>query len=200
MKKLTNKQQNEITDKLLAIYSSATSDQIKEGYKWYFKANITARTIKSNLALKGIDVSLSKIVGVISALSPNNKWHRNLQDAEMLLSNPLHDTKVCTYTLNKHKAFDIMGSNSENEIYSILGGLKTKSFYKNILNPSQSLEVTIDLWMYRAAGLKQQDSNYKFIAKSVNEIAKKGNVLPHQVQATIWIVLRSSYEMDKKAA
>jgi hypothetical protein len=200
MKKLTDKEQNEITNKLLDIYSKASTKQIKEGHTWYFKANLSAKTIKSKLALSGINISLSKIVGVISALSPSNKWHRNLLDAEMLLNNPLHETKVCTYNLNKLKAFDIMGSNIENEIYLTLGGLKTKSFYKNILNPITSKEVTIDLWMYRSAGLKQLDSNYKFIANSVRIIAEKNNVLPHQVQAVIWIVLRSSYEMKKKSA
>ena len=55
------------------------------------------------------------VVGVLSALSPNNKWERNvIDDTENMCvayksDIPLDDVKVCTYNANKQKAIKILG-------------------------------------------------------------------------------------------
>ena len=181
----------EIFNKLFGLYNKATFKQRHLGNLWYNQANLDAQNIQCKLSNDGILVELPKVIGVISALSPNNKWERNLLDAELLIRKPLLMTKVCTYTANRVKALQILGSDND-KILSILGGRKTKSFYNNILNPFSDDSVTVDLWMYRGAELKQSPKNYELISDITKGIASlQSNVLPHQVQATIWSVLRN---------
>lgn len=172
--------------RLLDLYKEATPENHREGMIWYHQARSHAK----RLSLKH-NVPLRKVVGIISALSPNNKWHRNLLDADLFLDKPLLETKVCTYTDNRIKAIKILSLRPDQDIQDILGGTKTKSFYDNILNENSQM-ITVDLWMYRAVGLEMSVKNYQIISDAIKLIAdntfhKKGYI----VQATLWTVIRN---------
>lgn len=174
--------ENTITLRLLNIFSNASASQRSIGLNWYLDAHKIA---------KKHGISHNKACGVISALSPNNKWNRNILDADKFIKEPSLETKACTYTVNRVKALKILSIENDSDISSILGGTKTKSFYDNILNKNSEM-VTVDLWMYRAAELPMSNKNYKLISDSIRSISSVVKLKPYQVQAILWVVIRDS--------
>jgi hypothetical protein len=92
--------------------SLATPDDIEAGLSWYRDAMEYAKYLSVEF-----NVSRKVAAGVISALSPNNKWERNKIDAFTVLQ-AVRDgqdpgsVSVCTYGANKRKAFAINRRNS----------------------------------------------------------------------------------------
>ena len=84
---------------ILKVYRRATTEDIANGYKWYDEAK-TYCSIISGLS----GVKLNTVIGVMAALSPNNKWERNKVDAFNVIQawreglTPDH-VKCCTYVL-----------------------------------------------------------------------------------------------------
>jgi hypothetical protein len=109
MKILTRQQleQATMTGHILEMFNKANELEIANGMCWYKVANREAKQIqvKSNQGLK-----INQICGIIAALSPRNKWLRNLIDAENLAicydgSLPsLLNYKAATFSSNKLKA------------------------------------------------------------------------------------------------
>lgn len=167
----------------------ASLSQIDTGMQWYENANKQAQKLSKE---HGYPVAV--VSGVISALSPSVQWERNLIDAHNILRN--EESRVSTYPAHKGKALEIMAPwNDEDYIYSILlgnrgRGKKTASFFDNILNYETSTRVTVDRWMYRACGLDANVKYYDEIQDAVRMIAVSEGILPHQVQAIVWEVMR----------
>jgi hypothetical protein len=83
----------------------ASQADIVSGLHWYQRAH--------DLAVKFIHeydgLTMGQAVGVIAALSPNNKWERNCIDAEAMIKTwsiggDYNMIKVCTFNPNKRKA------------------------------------------------------------------------------------------------
>ena len=94
--------------------------------------------------------------GVIAALSPNNRWERNIVDAEAIIKcwraggtrADMLNVKVCTYGKMKAKAIDILTRFDGNieewqDITTILKGKKIVEFFNCITNPKLN-DVCID--------------------------------------------------------
>ena len=84
---------------------ASVADQA-EGMTWYERAYAAAVRLADQYEIK-IDTA----AGVIAALSPRNKWTRNLIDAENLIATfvaagaeAAADVKCCTFGKNKKKA------------------------------------------------------------------------------------------------
>jgi hypothetical protein len=97
------------------------------------------------------------------------------------------------------------------DISNTLSGTKRRSFYNNIVNPTVGDSVTVDTWMARAimntngmdlktaseflrknrVALGGTGVGYYLIAESVREVAKRLNMLPHEVQAAYWVSVSS---------
>jgi hypothetical protein len=174
-----------IKQRLQAIFDRASEQQIAEGRAWYPTAYLHALQLSLNH-----NKPLYVTAGIIAALSPNNKWERNLYDAELFLSKPSLDTKVCTFLMNRRKALAILDAKNQDEVRHILRGRKTVSFYDNMVNNESSYRVTVDLWMFRAAEVKASDKHYRLIEDAVLEMALESELLPMDIQAVIWTVLR----------
>ncbi len=173
---------------ILKHYNSASNEQLKDGETWYERAYNEALLLS-----QVFEIPLPKVVGIISALSPNNKWKRNLKDAWNLLETPLITTKCCTYTKQRQKALDILnGSGREAEILDILNGTKTRNFFTNILYYKDSQSVTVDTWAYRSVDLEPKMKHYVDIQTAYQNVAKQLNLVPHQLQAVVWGVVRGS--------
>ena len=124
-------------ENIKAIYKLATAAERVDGIKWY----PTARAIAQNLS-EEYDVRLNVAIGVIAALSPRNKWNRNVIDAENLITAFIADpesavtVKVCTFGANKAKAIACLKLDAErdsdgvhlSEILAILSGPKLREF------------------------------------------------------------------------
>lgn len=117
---------------ILAVFFKATDLETINGAEWYPAANHAAQIMAARYS-----VTLETVAGVIAALSPNNKWERNLTDADSVIraySMGGHDAadsiKVGTYNANKIKSLAIL---SGADCLQILGGLKVRAFYDCII-------------------------------------------------------------------
>jgi hypothetical protein len=117
---------------ILAVFLNATDLETITGRRWYLDANDAANTVAQRYS-----VTLETAAGVIAALSPNNRWERNLTDANFMIRaysigghNAADSIKVGTYNANKIKALSIL---SGEDCLQILGGLKVRAFYDCII-------------------------------------------------------------------
>ncbi len=194
-------------DSIIAMYfNSSKVDRVK-GKTWYSNAYSIACTLG-----KKYDVSSNTVSALISALSPSNKWQRNVEDAEMMLRAnayglELSDCKPCTYKKQKEKAIAILQGNvsDDDSLTAILSGQKTKSFYHNISTDGKTDDCTIDghsfnVWNGTVTTLRDvpnmtpktykliQD-DYRKAAKIISEI--EGETLTaSEIQAITWVAYR----------
>jgi len=180
---------------ILKVYRRATPEDIANGLEWYDRAKRYA-TIISNLS----GVNLNTVVGVMAALSPNNRWERNVKDTERMVwawvkGEDLSDFKVSCYNTMKAKAWSILEDDltDDTDILTRLNGQKIRSFYSNIRGLD---EVTIDGHAYNIAlgirqGLTTDKTNmgkklYREMQSAYVKAAKRVGVKPHELQAITW--------------
>jgi hypothetical protein len=186
---------------ILAVFFSASQADIIEGENWYFRANLIASEIGQRY---GIDQHV--VAGVIAALSPNNRWSRNVTDAEALVKAfclgevNLKAVKVSTFNKNKDKAIRILGGEDPRDV---LGGLKVRAFYECITGGNQ---VCVDghaysIWLGQRVATSSTPKispklyatiaqDYHLAAQQVNQITGK-QYTGSQVQAITWVTWRN---------
>jgi hypothetical protein len=154
------------------------------------------------------DIELHLVVGVISVLSPNNTWERNLVDAENVLDyftnaerHEWQELTVSTYRSNRDKAFTILESG---RVFPTLKGPKVEAFYHCILGDCSEVCIdshAINAWFgYRRTGsnlpnvkvtvMRRIRGDYLRLAKSVGKH-------PREVQATLWLFWLERIEQRK---
>ena len=118
---------------ILAVFFQASSSEVMAGKRWYGDALSACQTIAADYGLP-----VCTVAGVVAALSPNNKWERNLIDADNLCKlytlggyDDAAQCKVSTFHANKRKALSILNGTDPLEA---LGGLKVRAFYRCILD------------------------------------------------------------------
>ena len=200
--KLSNQTDRAIKANLRAWYKVASKRQVIEGKRWYEDANLFA----SELASKS-GHSTEKIAGVISALSPRNKWHKNLQDAETVTWAQARkmkpsQVKVSTYHKNKDKAFNILDGTQAIEEKS----RKTYSFVKNVGELDENY-ITVDSWHLRACQSKPSKmvkpkevqevvtpKQYDRIKDLTITVAEEFNIKGYEFQAIVWVAIKEKTE------
>jgi len=121
-------------ENILAIYNLATPDEIEHGVTWYATAYCESLKIAEDL-----DIPVHIVVGVVAALSPNNKWDRNIVNARDLCTayingDSIESFKVSTYGKMKEKAWRIMDEMPDYEATKVLlNGQKIVCFFENIM-------------------------------------------------------------------
>ena len=141
---------------IVARFTLATSQEVQLGTDWYPSAYKIAVRIAGKYG-----IPTETAAGVIAALSPSNRWERNIVDAEAIIkvfkAGATRDEvldpdapiiKVCTYLNQKTKAWDILHRfdppmDEWQEITEILKGVKTIEFFNCITNPKLD-DVCID--------------------------------------------------------
>ena len=138
---------------ILAVYFMASDAEKIAGDAWYREARDIATRIAQDCG-----ISTAKAAGVIAALSPNNRWERNVIDARQVcelyariqpkdqIEFSGHPIKVCTYGANLGKAERILLLNSVDEvdgIAAILNGPKTASFFLCIMGVPGKIVVDV---------------------------------------------------------
>ena len=129
---------------IVAKFTLATSQEVQLGCDWYPSALKIATRIADKYGLR-----TEVVAGVIAALSPNNRWERNIVDAEAIIKcwaaggtrTDMLNVKVCTYGKMKAKAVDIL--TRDIEIVEILNGKKIIEFFNCITNTALN-DVCID--------------------------------------------------------
>jgi len=189
---LSKNERRNISLRLDKIFNKASEEQIKDGKNWYKVANKEALKLATEF-----DLCPLKTAGVISALSPNNRWAQNLKDAHKVCKafvngKGAEDVKVCTFNTNKFKAFAILSGDVEitNE------SRKTYSFIRNVGHLDDE-RVTIDVWHLRACYGKSKGTPTKSTYDELESIAlkkaKKLGIKGYEYQAIIWVVIRENW-------
>ena len=195
------------TRNIAGILSLATEADIFEGKEWYARAHRFGVQL-----IAAYDITMGQAIGVIAALSPNNKWERNCADADRLINAYISDhdlslTKVCTYNTNKQKAIDILSLDTESlddeAIVSILNGKKITAFYRSIMGDPNA--VCVDGHAYSVfIGQRIPTTKTPSISASLYETIQRAYCLvayrsfeicghklsPTQVQAVTWVTYR----------
>jgi hypothetical protein len=191
IKSLSPYQKRKIKKNLLEMYEKRTDQHTQEGMQWYKTANQICVDMG-----KQLDYDPAVVAQVISALSPRNKWERNIIDTRTVLEavndgKSPEDVKVSTFHSNKNKAFEI--ARGERGIDQ--ASPKTYSFVKNIAELDDS-KVTIDVWHLRACFGKTIDSGltplrYKQLEQLTLKCAEMVGVRGYEFQAIVWGIVRS---------
>ena len=121
-------------ENILAIYKLATPEEKRDGIVWYADALRDCTRIATDLELP-----VHIVTGVCAALSPNNKWDRNIVNARdfcaaFVNGDGMDSVKVSTYHKMKSKAWSILEAMPDHDgVIAILNGQKIVSFYNNIM-------------------------------------------------------------------
>lgn len=171
---------------------------VEAGINWYADKNLEASKIAKRYC-----TNTSLVLGVIAALSPRNKWHRNLIDCELVFKAIRDGRKpdqvsCCTFDHNKEKAFLIARGF---EPLEVLRGNKVIDFYKCLLTPTDPFTVCVDGHAANIAIADQapslSDKNYSLLAdayrvatKQISNESLEGSILPLQCQSLTWTYYR----------
>jgi hypothetical protein len=190
---------------ILGMLGLASAADIAQGCFWYQRAYDLSVSFCHTYGL-----TLGQAVGVIAALSPNNKWARNVADAEAMIklwhagADP-RTAKVCTYNANKDKAARILelGSPDSETIQEILSGQKVVAFYRCISGYRDTVCVdghAFAIFMGERIPTTQTPNIGKalyaaitrsYILASERSFGACGHHLtPAQVQAVTWVTYR----------
>ena len=186
---------------ITSVYRDADETQHAEGLLWYSDAQKAAHDIAAKY---GIAVYI--VVAVIAALSPNNKWSRNVTNAATLIDaflrgDGIDSVKVSTYNKMKAKAWDILAARPDYDgAKRMLKGQKITSFFMDIMG---EFNVTIDGHARNIAygervGLTDDRSNigvreYRALQAAYEEAARRVGLMPYQLQAITWRVWRDRH-------
>lgn len=195
-------------DNIKAIYQLATLTEQQDGITWYPKANQIAISLADRH-----EISEAQAIGVIAALSPRNRWERNVQDADRLIAaynaggpEQARLTKVCTFGANKEKAIRILElslSCTFAGILAILSGPKLREFASCIHGLP---ECCIDghaycIWAANRTGLKDVPAIGVKLRREIKEdyatAADELGVTPSACQAITWCAWRRIHGVTK---
>ena len=198
------------TKNILAVHALATRSELIEGNTWYSRANTVACSIATEYA-----IPLEIAAGVIAALSPSNRWSRNMVDAENLVrayrSGGVGDAmqmKVCTYGKMKEKAIQILENGIE-DVETILNGRKITAFYRCIMGEDDTVCVdghAYSIWFGDRLTLKDVPSiGKRLYAEITADYVEAARILTedgypttcYEVQAITWVTWRRLHGVTK---
>jgi hypothetical protein len=187
---------------ILATFFNANPAELADGARWYQRASDAAAIIASRYS-----ITADKVAAVIAALSPSNRWERNVTDAEVLCRayvlgghTAADKVKVSTYGANKIKALRILAGELP---LNVLGGLKVRAFYRCIVGDDSA--VCVDGHAYaiwageRIATTKTPKISSKLYDAIAADFARAADTInsitgaaysPAQVQAITWLTYR----------
>lgn len=199
------------TANIIAVYALATSGERVEGMEWYNRANRVAATIASEHG-----ISLETAAGVIAALSPNNRWERNIVDAENVIrafsiggAEEAENVRVCTYGKMRTKAIQILEATSIVDHASILNGRKITAFYECIIGRTDAVCIdghAYSIWFGDRLTMKQVPNiGKKLYAEIVSDYVQAARILSangtsvtaFEVQAITWCAWRRLHGVTK---
>jgi hypothetical protein len=192
---------------ILAVYHLANIADKADGEAWYPVASSVCQTLADSYG-----VSYIQAVGVVAALSPRNRWERNIADAESLIKTYQTDpesaanVKVCTFGSGKQKALKILALPmlTAEEMLTILNGPKLREFASCIMGDSS--EVCIDghaysIWLGDRVALANVPSigvklRRQIKADYISAAATIG-IEPYTLQAVTWCTWRRLHGVTK---
>lgn len=183
------------TEHIRATLERASLAEQREGTLWYLSAHAEALKLTQRY-----DVSIPQAAGIIAALSPQNGWDNNLVAADAFLASD--GTAYVHFANAVHKAQAILGGDHP---LDALRGPKVRSFYHNILYPDLAGYVTVDRHACAVAAnlptpqylreypkTLERSTVYGYVAALYRTVARDYGILPHEVQAIVWVTHRNT--------
>jgi len=204
MRRLSETSDRAIAARLRSWLRVATDRQRAEGLAWYpmaqeFAANLAAR----------VGITRHAAANVIAALSPRNRWERNLMDAEHLAKawaagEPQESVTVCTPHANRRKAWAALEgipiSDKSPKCHAFAAAISG-------LDPAR---VTIDCWAMRSALVPPgelarlpappdcQESptevQYRRLERLHLAAAEREGLAGFELQAIVWVAIREAWK------
>lgn len=198
---------------IIAVFDLASAGEVEEGLNWYARAERIACRLSHDY-----DIDMETCAGVIAALSPNNRWERNVVDAENIIRayvdgspDDALNVKVCTYGKMKEKAVRVLESSGTTEdIAEILNGRKITAFFYCIIGSND--HVCIDghaysIWFGDRLTMKDVPNigkrlcnciteDYVAATEQINE-RDESELSTFQVQAITWCAWRRLHGVTK---
>lgn len=173
---------------LRKLYAIATQDQKNAGFLWYPEAYAIAAEVCPADPIRG--------AGILAALSPQKTWNQNVHLARTAAASGY---AIGHWGAQNRKAQFILDGGDPREC---LNGPKERAFFECIAAPwTDSGFVCLDrhainAWhgylceddaRKRFAGSKR---NYALVSADFVAVARELSILPHQLQAVLWVVWR----------
>lgn len=186
---------------ILGVYHLANAADRADGGNWYNAAYRVCDDIASQYG-----VHVNTVAGVVAALSPRNRWGRNIADAENMVKlytaggeDAANSCKVCTFASGKRKALQILAENitEPDAIRAILNGPKLQEFFTCIVDDRP--DVCIDghayaIWIGERITLADVPPIGKKLRETIKaayiEAADILGVAPSTLQAITWVTWR----------
>lgn len=191
--------------RILAAYDAATEAERIAGREWYSRAERAAADVGFRARL---DTSAG--AAVIAALSPRERWSKNVEYATLaaeaaghLRGDPLFGDPDSlagaahaaigrlTLTDSVRKAARILAGDDPADV---LGGPKTRAFWRNLTGDPEA--VTVDVWaatlFYGTYRHQISPRQYRIAADGYRAAAEARGIEPREMQATTWIHVRGS--------
>lgn len=164
---------------------------INDAKLWYPEM----RDYVENLA-KDNNLDVAQTSGIFSSLSPQKSVSENKRLAESFLKGK----RTGHYKNQIKKAENILYTENADEIEKILRGMKTISFFRNILDPKDNNYCTIDTHLIKLCNkgeiLQITPRRYRIMSDCVKKHAKKVNLRVSECQATLWIISKQLYGIN----
>lgn len=178
-------------ENILAVLAAADAIDLAEGKRAYGNYHALLKRLAEHY-----HIPFKTVVAVFAATSPNNDYFKNLRSTASLCSGykaglALEHITVSTYRACAVRAWRCL--RGENFL-DFTEGLKTRSFYHNILEPKNPDYVTVDghmlsIWYGQRMTMQKATRFHKYyeaISNSVKDVAQEAGLVPNQVQAICW--------------
>jgi hypothetical protein len=200
--------QTKMIDNILSIYAQSSHEEKNLGFRWYQDAYNEAYDISLET-----NIILGKIVYCIAALSPRNKWDRNICDVRNLANALSLEVSCGTFNTNKIKALQCLLSTDfdfKRDTESLaVKGYKVKNFARLIYNPSDYYSVCIDTHAigishnhrysvedkHKLCSIFGSETRYDAIAAAYRKSAYTLDMLPNQLQAITWVTWKRLHKV-----
>lgn len=166
---------------IMSAYRQASGAIRAQGRSWYPDAERFARSVSAETG-----ASRATVIGIIAALSPRIQWSKNKSFA----ARHVGGEDVPVLPLSAERAGAIRSGATP---LSVLGGPKTRAFYRNIMGATDP--VTVDCHTMAVANWTTDadaptHKQYRQIADAYRIAARECGETPRSMQAIVWIVAR----------
>lgn len=183
---------------LQAWYEKADADDVSEGMAAYSRYHDVMRMLGDHYGYP-----IERVVAVFSALSPNSDYVGNLRSTASVLRGinmgaRADAIRTSGYNHCRDRAYTY--ATGERDFMDHAKGLKTRAFYRNLVDPTDWYPVTIDGHMVHAydnsdgtmKDVQLPTRRYHVIADDTRRLADRLGMIPHQLQAIIWFCRKRS--------
>jgi hypothetical protein len=177
------------------VFAQVTESELKHGKTWYSNAKVECQAMADKYELP-----LNTVVGVVAALSPTNRWQRNLADAADMLETftgggYLESCAPSTYKTMRDKAWKVLEAAivSDDLIAAILNGPKITDFFHCIMGYDVCV-IDGHAWCIANADRRTLQEIPSIGRKLRNELqgayiraGKKHGMTAYEMQAATWV-------------